>query len=179
MPPCRRWPLAVSCRQRAKGANGRVLPDRSSKSASACGFGDHHRRNAAPPGFAAAGSRQPGPRGPPFPTAGELAEGVRRSSSPRRQPCAHDRPAGHARKRRACVSAGRDPAESSAQTGAKNRRKRRRSQDETAGTLGPAGASARGRVVSLPDAPQVKKFRLNAVIPRAPIRARFFPHGQT
>ena len=51
MPPCRRWPLAVSCRQRAKGANGRVLPDRSSKSASACGFGDHHRRNAAPPWF--------------------------------------------------------------------------------------------------------------------------------
>ena len=39
MPPCRRWPLAVSCRQRAKGANGRVLPDCSSKSASACGFG--------------------------------------------------------------------------------------------------------------------------------------------
>ena len=32
---------------------------------------------AAPPGFAAAGSMTPGPRGPPFPTAGELAEGVR------------------------------------------------------------------------------------------------------
>ena len=61
----------------------------------------------------------------------------------------------------------------------KNRRKRRRSQDETAGTLGPAGASARGRVVSLPDAPRVKKFRLNAGRPHAPIRARFFPHGQT
>ena len=120
MTPCSRWPLAVSCRQRAKGANGRVLPDRSSKSASACGFVNHHRRNGAPPGFAAAGSRQPGPRGPPFPTAGEPAEGVRRSSSHRRQPCAHDRHAGHARKRRACVSAGRDPAESSAKTGEKD-----------------------------------------------------------
>ena len=37
----------------------------------------HPPRSGAPPGFAAAGSRQPGPRGPPFPTAGELAEGVR------------------------------------------------------------------------------------------------------
>ena len=51
MTPCSRWPLAVSCRQRAKGANGRVLPDRSSKSASACGFVNHHRRNGAPPWF--------------------------------------------------------------------------------------------------------------------------------
>lgn len=136
MPPCRRGPLAVSCRQRAKGANGRVLPDRSSKSASACGFGDHHRRNAIPPGFAAAGSKQPGPRGPPFPTAGELAEGVRRSSSPRRQPCAHDRPAGHARKRRAYVSAGRDLAESSAKTGAKPGEKDAAARTKQPGRLG-------------------------------------------
>ena len=54
----------------------------------------------------------------------------------------------------------------------------RLSHGKTAGTLGRAGASARGRVIPCTLPRGQKSFDRNAQRPHAPIRARIFPHRQ-